>query len=139
MRAEPSRMMVHRSILSLVVAASVAACERAPAPDSASSASATASARPAEAPPAVAEGGTAMADSGADASVGAPASSAPFTTSTANAPVPLEGEEFLPQARALFRVGACGSTGEIPSRFDPAVVAKYCDQLGHASGEYKKS
>jgi hypothetical protein len=133
--------MVCRSILSLVVATSVVACERAPAPDSASSASATASARQPEAPSIATapEGGIAAAEAGGGAAVAPPASSAPFTTSMANVPVPLDGEEFLDQAKALFRVGACGSTGEIPSRFDPAVVAKYCEQLGRASGEYKKT
>jgi|HubBroStandDraft_6_1064221.scaffolds.fasta_scaffold149993_1 hypothetical protein len=125
----------------LALPASTGACERAPAPDSASAA-ATASARPYEAVAAVGEGGPATADAGTDANAtdsGPPASSAPFTTSNANVPVPIEGEEFLEQARALFRVGACGPSGEIPSRFDPAVVARYCEQLGRASAEYKKS
>jgi hypothetical protein len=140
MRAEFPGIL--RPLLLLVLAAFACACERAPAPDSASSAAATASTRPYE-PAAAGEGGPVTPDAGADASAAdaspSPASSVSAAASTAGLPAPIEGEEFLDQAKALFRVGACGSSGEIPARFDPAVVAKYCEQLGRASAEYKRS
>jgi hypothetical protein len=52
---------------------------------------------------------------------------------------PLEGEDFLPEARAIFRVAACGPTGDLPARFDAAVVARHCDELDRAYQDYKKS
>lgn len=51
----------------------------------------------------------------------------------------VEGKDFGAQARTLFRVAACGSNGEIPSRFDAAVVARHCDELERAYGDYRKS
>jgi hypothetical protein len=39
----------------------------------------------------------------------------------------------------LFRVGACGPSGELPTRFDPAVVGRHCDDLARAYAEYKKT
>jgi hypothetical protein len=124
------------SLAFVVLAAATAACERAPAPDT-SSAATPASARPAEqeaaapgAPSDAGEAGTTIATAPAPSASAAP-SAAP--------PVPLEGEDFIEQAKVLFRVGACGGAGEIPARFDAAVVAKYCEQLGRASSEYKKS
>jgi hypothetical protein len=137
MRAEHPRI-VHQYLPFLLQAAFAVACERAPAPDTASSAAATSSVRPVESA-APGEAGPAISDATVDGPAPGPAPAVPFTTSTAAAPVPLDGEEFLDQARALYKVGACGSTGDIPSRFDPAVVAKYCEQLGKASSEYKKS
>jgi hypothetical protein len=57
----------------------------------------------------------------------------------ASAPALLEGVDFIAQARVLFRVAACGTTGEIPARFDAAVVAKHCEELGRAYADYKKT
>ena len=51
---------------------------------------------------------------------------------------PLPGLEFLPQARTVFRVAACGTTGDVPARFDASVVARHCDELGHAYDEYRR-
>ena len=64
---------------------------------------------------------------------------APASTVAAAAPeAPLEGLDFIEQAQVLFRVAACGPTGEVPSRFDAAVVEKHCAELGRAYDEYKK-
>jgi hypothetical protein len=52
---------------------------------------------------------------------------------------PLEGLEFIDEARVLFRVAACGPTGEIPPRFDSAIVGRHCSELEHAYDDYKKS
>jgi hypothetical protein len=57
----------------------------------------------------------------------------------AQPPVPLEGQDFLPQALLLYRIAACGSAGEVPPRLDPAVVARHCEELGRAYDEYRKS
>jgi hypothetical protein len=50
---------------------------------------------------------------------------------------PLAGLELLPQARAIFRVAACGMAGDIPARFDASVVSRHCEELGHAYDEYR--
>jgi hypothetical protein len=52
---------------------------------------------------------------------------------------PPEGLDFIDQARVLFRVAACGPTGEIPARFDAAVVGKHCSELEQAYDEYRRS
>ncbi len=50
-----------------------------------------------------------------------------------------EGKEFVAQARSLFRVAACGPSGEVPTRFDAAVVARHCEELERAYGDYRKA
>jgi hypothetical protein len=54
---------------------------------------------------------------------------------------PLEGENFEPQALALFRVAACGASSgdDLPSRFDAAAIARHCDELGRAYREYQRT
>jgi hypothetical protein len=82
------------------------------------------------------------------ASAAAAASTPPATSSVAapstaaSAPLPArvaDGEDFVSEARVLYRVGACGPSGEMPSRFDAAVVARHCDDLSRAYAEYRKS
>ena len=51
---------------------------------------------------------------------------------------PLAGLEFLPQARTIFRVAACGAGGDVPARFDASVVARHCEELGHAYADYRR-
>ncbi len=51
---------------------------------------------------------------------------------------PLAGEDFVAQARTLFRVAACGPVGDVPSRFDAAVVTAHCDELRHAYDDYTR-
>jgi hypothetical protein len=51
----------------------------------------------------------------------------------------LDGKDFIAQTRTLFRVAACGPSGDIPARLDAAVVARHCDELARAYGEYKKT
>jgi hypothetical protein len=51
----------------------------------------------------------------------------------------VDGVDFLPQAQVLFRVAACGPTGDVPARFDAAVVERHCADLGHATDEYRKT
>jgi hypothetical protein len=72
-----------------------------------------------------------------DATSTATTTPTPIATSTPAAALPLEGQDFLPEALALFRVAACGG-GEIPARFDAAVVSRHCDELGHAYDDYRK-
>jgi hypothetical protein len=70
----------------------------------------------------------------------ASASAAPPAVATATPPAPeppLLGLEFLPQARTVFRVAACGSTGDIPPRLDATVVARHCEELGRAYADYR--
>jgi len=63
---------------------------------------------------------------------------APASTVAAAPEAPLEGLNFIEQAQVLFRVAACGPTGEAPSRFDAAVVDKHCEDLARAYDEYRK-
>jgi hypothetical protein len=76
----------------------------------------------------------------ATSSVPAAASASPVA-SAAPAPVdaPLDGLSFIDQARVVFRVAACGPTGDVPSRFDAAVVQAHCDELGKAYADYEKN
>lgn len=74
-------------------------------------------------------------------SSGAPAHEAPSPgASAAPLPVqpPLGGVDFTPQALVLYRVAACGE-GDVPERLDAAVVARHCDELRRAYGDYKRS
>jgi hypothetical protein len=89
------------------------------------------------------------------ASAAAPATAdpPPVATSAALAPAiaaaspsarepELAGVEFLPRARIVFRVAACGrpsAEGDaLPVRFDAAVVTRHCDELGRAYDEYRR-
>jgi hypothetical protein len=69
---------------------------------------------------------------------------APASASPVASPAPpvaealLAGLEFLPQARTIFRVAACGAAGDIPARLDPSVVARHCEELGHAYADYRR-
>jgi hypothetical protein len=120
--------MIRRSSLALLALAS--ACARAPAPEAvASSSSSTA---PLAAPPPATSPALA-ADAGAEAGAMASSSSAPAAPEA-----PLEGLDFIDEARVLFRVAACGPSGDVPARFDAAAVARHCADLGRAYDDYKK-
>jgi hypothetical protein len=119
-------------------------CAHGATTDSASSASSVASAKGPEAiaPPASTRP-AASAGSSPDAS-GSAASAASAEVDGAapaalKAEAPLDGEDFAGQVRRLFRVAACGSSDDLPTRFDANVVAKHCDELAHAYEDYKKS
>jgi hypothetical protein len=64
------------------------------------------------------------------------ASAAPSAVSPA---LPLDGKDFVAQVRTLFRVAACGPSGEVPSRFDAATVTRHCDELARAYADYRKT
>ena len=53
--------------------------------------------------------------------------------------LPDAGANFIDQARVLFRVATCGSSGEIPARFDMAAVTRHCEDLQRAYADYKKT
>jgi hypothetical protein len=111
-------------------------CARAPSNDVAPARSA------AVAPSTTASASTPAVDS-ASGIGGGTVDAAPSPTATASTAsaveAPLEGLELLPQARAIFRVAACGPSGDVPSRFDAAVVAHHCDELRRAYDEYKRA
>jgi hypothetical protein len=96
--------------------------------------------RPADAPPPL-PGPTLASSATTEAALtAAPASaSAPDVASASSAAPapPLVGLEFLPQARTVFRIAACGTSGDIPARLDASVVARHCEELGHAYDEYR--
>jgi hypothetical protein len=130
-------LLLRRSTWTL--AALLAGCARPAAPDAgttaapspltsgAASAVESASAPPTAQPPAIASAHPAAPEGGA-----APALAA-------SPAIASEGVEFLPQARTIFRVAACGVSGEVPSRFDSAVVSRHCDELGRAYDDYRRS
>jgi hypothetical protein len=119
-------------------------CARAPAPPS-ETASPEISAHATEASPSTAAASAAIPVASASAtSSDAPpppaAPSAPSATVAARPPdPPPAGKDFVAQARTLFRVAACGSSGDVPSRFDSALVARHCDDLAKAYADYQKS
>jgi hypothetical protein len=67
------------------------------------------------------------------------ASGGAHASSEASAQQPLlEGEDFIAQARALFRVAACGPSGEVPEQLDKEVIAHHCADLERAYADYRK-
>jgi hypothetical protein len=75
--------------------------------------------------------------SASSASSGPVARSAPAPEPS---PEPLPGStDFIAQARTLFRVAACGPTGDVPPRFDAVVVASHCDELARAYADYRRA
>jgi hypothetical protein len=52
---------------------------------------------------------------------------------------PTAGRDFVDEARAIFRVAACGPSGDIPARFDASVVSRHCEELARAYDEYRKA
>jgi hypothetical protein len=109
-----------------------AACARAPAPEGAASAG----------PPVVSASTVATVEAPApSASAPAPVASTSADVPAASSPpeAPLEGLNFIDQARVVFRVAACGTSGDIPARFDATIVAKHCDELSKAYADYRKS
>ena len=136
------RSVVRSSFATLVMLlpAWTSACAHSPAPDGAASASA---ASPTSSPTSSANASASTSATPAEATPSldaAPSAAvASSATPTPAAEPPLEGLEFLPEARVLFRVAACGQSGEMPARFDAAVVTRHCEELGHAYTEYEKS
>lgn len=55
----------------------------------------------------------------------------------ADATPPLTGADFEPQARALYRVAACGGDEPIPDRIDPKMIDAHCKDLRAKYEEYK--
>jgi hypothetical protein len=133
-----------RAVMALAWVA--AACARAASPEGSAGAGAPAASAAAPAPSLAASAG---ADpSAAPLASAAPApdgSSAPATGASAPDP-PLEGVNFIDQARVVFRVAACGGAGrdggataDMPARFDASVVARHCDELSKAYADYRKA
>ncbi len=124
--------MIRRSV-ALVALALASACARAPGPDAVATSSATASPSSAATPPSATAAPSAMASA-----YDGPVASASATAPAAPEPA-VDGVDFLEQARVLFRVAACGPSGDVPARFDPAIVERHCAELGRATDEYRKS
>ena len=52
-------------------------------------------------------------------------------------PAPLAGQDFIEQARTLFRLAACGGDAPIPPRFDPKTIEAHCKDLTAKYADYK--
>lgn len=71
---------------------------------------------------------------------GAPATAAPVpkaTPSAAPEPAPDPGDDFIAPARVLYRVAACGDVGEVPERFNRAMVDAHCATLRALYARYR--
>jgi hypothetical protein len=125
-----------RASLTLVVL--VAGCARAGAPDVSPPPAASATAGPM---PSASPVGPGPSDGSSAAVPGVMASDAAVAARDAAVEPVLapEGAEFIDQALILFRVGACGPAGEVPSRFDASVVTKHCNELARAYDDYRSS
>jgi hypothetical protein len=74
----------------------------------------------------------------ADAAVASPtdaASDAPAESTVAEAP--LEGANFIAQAKAIFRVAACGGNDPVPPQIDAALVEEHCSELKQLYAQFK--
>ena len=71
----------------------------------------------------------------------ASASAAPLGPPDAGppAPAPLVGQDFVEEAKALFRVAACGGDDPIPARFDAKAIDIHCKSLRGLYADYKKT
>ncbi len=133
--------MIRRSLGLVVqlILVQAASCARAPTSDAASRAMASATA------PGRAVATThSLAEERAldDATAGPPklgGEPAPSATTSKAVDGLADGQTFLPEAQTLFRVAACGGTGEIPPRFDSAVVTRHCDELVRAYEDYRRT
>ncbi len=55
-------------------------------------------------------------------------------------PEVLAGADYAPEAKALFRIAACGATDTaVPSAFEASVVDPHCKELATMIAEYKKT
>ena len=55
------------------------------------------------------------------------------------AATPSEGQDFIEDARLLFRVVACAGEGSVPGPLDAKSVAKYCEWAKGRMDDYKKN
>jgi hypothetical protein len=121
-----------------VALAPLSGCARAPAPEASPPPSASVALADVHAPADSGAAVASLADAAIDADSG-PASPAAQAAQSSAPELPNEGADFIDQARVLFRVATCGPSGDVPPRFDAAVVARHCDDLRRAYDEYKKS
>jgi hypothetical protein len=126
--------MTVRSLLVLLLASS---CARAPASQP------TGGTSPAEVGPsalgATEEPGGSVGSSSAPAGLRDASGASDEPGPAAISETPGEGADFIAQAKTLFRVAACGSQGDVPVRFDTTIVARHCDELVRAYGEYERA
>jgi hypothetical protein len=52
---------------------------------------------------------------------------------------PAGGIDFGPQARAMFRVAACGSEDAVPARFSARAIAAHCKEMAAIYASYRKA
>ena len=129
--------MTLRCLALLMVASS---CARAPAPPAGGNGTLAPAAASSMTPVFALASGALVAESSASpSSVASGAEAAGPTDGGPPEARPLEGKDFVDQARTLFRVAACGPSGDVPARFDAAAVARHCDALGRAYRDYQKT
>jgi hypothetical protein len=114
-------------------------CARAPAPDAASSAAAPPGPAASPSPSTATSTATTTSTASSTTTTTETPSATTATAATSALDPPTQGLDFLPQARTVFRVAACGASGDIPARFDASVVTRHCDELGRAYDDYRRS
>jgi hypothetical protein len=135
-RSGPRGGASHGRAVGLALLAFASGCARAPAPDAVATSTATPSATEM---PSGASSSEAAAPSASAAESAGSVASAPALPTAAPAEAPPEALDYISRASILFRMAACGPSGEIPVRFDAAVVERHCADLSRASDEYKKT
>jgi len=54
------------------------------------------------------------------------------------APPPLVGQDFIDEARVLYRLAACGGDGPLPERFDAKLAETHCKDLTAKYADFKR-
>jgi hypothetical protein len=65
-------------------------------------------------------------------------SATPPASGEPSAPAPVPGANYAGDARAVFRIAACGTSGDLPPKMDAGVVARHCGTLRFIYDQYKK-
>jgi hypothetical protein len=124
------------SVVLALVALACAACARGAQPDAAST-----NAVATTTPPLPSASAAVQASASAPALASTSTAEGPPDAAVAVEPTPpvREGQDYAAEARALYKVAACGSGGDLPARFDPAVVTRHCEELGRAYDDYRRA
>ena len=127
------RTFVSVAVTSASGALSVA-CHQASSPEATAHSAPVAPPAPALAPPA--QPMVPMTATLPAAAAAPPAPAAPPPTPPPAATVTIPGHDFIVEAKALMRVGACGD-GDIPADLDADVVNKHCAAVRDVQAQYK--
>jgi hypothetical protein len=92
---------------------------------------------PASAAPAVAAPPASAASLAAGGASSSPGPVVPSSAGSAEPAAHEDGADLIAPALTLFRVAACGESGEVPARFDRALVDAHCKALRALYDRYR--